>query len=194
MQASAQPTWEKERLAQNSRIDVLKANERTMAEMLDVATIHKTEQQELLAAARLNVAEQDEKRNLVVAEVASLQSEVARLSATSAPTASEESYTVEQLQQAVSDTVTMAKGHFDTHLADQKISLENEQRLQSQNYEDRLAQWEETVQRWKEFSDGQAIDITWWERFGDAFPQQLESFELPDGAGQILAAPEPAAP
>ena len=149
--------------------------------MLDNAAIQSKEKQGQLDAARLSVVEQEGKRNLLEAEVASLQSEVTRLNAVTAPAAPVGLYTSEQLHTAIESTVIKDKEHFDEQLADQMVKLENEHREQVREYEDRVVQWTETAQEWKERSDGQAIDVAWWESFGEAFPEQLARFEQQGG-------------
>ena len=169
-----QAAWESERKTFISRIDVLESNKRTMTAILDNAGIQSTEKQEQLDAAKRNVAQQDGKRNLLEAEVASLQVEVARLSAVTAPAGR---YTDEQLQQAIESTVHKDKEHFDEQLAEQSVRLENEHRVLIRDCDDRIVRWMESAQEWKERSEGQAIDIVWWEEFGRAFPDQLVNYE-----------------
>ena len=117
VQANAESVWESERKTLVSRIDVLEAKKRSMAEMLDTVVIQSQEKQGQLDAARVGGVEQEEKRNLLEAEVASLQSEVVRLNAATAPAASIGLYTEEQLQQAIESTVVKDKEHFEARLA-----------------------------------------------------------------------------
>ena len=81
------------------------------------------------------------------------------------------------MMQAVNDTIEKNKELFEAQMAEKTVQLENQHRIKLRECEDLFEKWTEAFQMWKETSEGQTIDIRWWEAFGDAFPDQLMEFE-----------------
>ena len=69
------------------------------------------------------------------------------------------------MMQAVSETFEKNKEFFEAQMAERAVQQENQHRIKLRECEDLLEQWTEASQMWKERSEGQTIDIRWWEAF-----------------------------
>ena len=157
-------------------IGALKVEHTSMAAILDQAAAQSRELQAELNAAMVNATAQEDKRNLLEAEAASLRSEVHRLNAAPAGGQPDGAYTYDQLLQAVNDTFAKDSAFFEEKMARKIMQVESDYRIKLRGCDDQLEQWVEAAQTWKEKSEGQAIDLEWWESFGDAFPVQVAEF------------------
>ena len=169
--------WEAERKALVSKIDILEANQRSMASIMDQAAVDIKERQALLEAARQSCRERDDERNLLRSEVASLKLEVERLNAGNLAERQAGGFSEDQLHLAIRQTIEKDKVIFDERMAEMTVQLDNEHRAKIRELEERMESWIEAVQSLKEKSEGQTIDITWWEAFGETYPEQLAEFE-----------------
>ena len=107
----------------------------------------------------------------------SLALEVERLNADPAGRQSTGMFTEAHMMQAVNETFEKNAEFFEAQMAERTVQLENQHRVKLRECEDLLEQWTEASQMWRDKSEGQTIDIRWWEAFGDAFPDQLMEFD-----------------